>query len=293
MHALTLTWPVVLAVLCGAALHAGWNALVKSAGDKTVDTALVHFLGAWVALPFLLMVGLPQAASWPFIAASLVIHIGYYIALAGAYQHGELGMTYPIMRGFAPLLVALSSGALIGESPSAAAWLGTLGITLGVAMVGLAHPGEALHHGKALAFAFANAAIIAVYTVVDGLGVRTEVAAGGDALRYVLILFVLDGLPYPLLVWLRRTPGQRRDILAYARGRWPLAALGGTASIGSYAIALWAMTKAPVASVAALRETSVLFAALLGTWMLKERFGLQRALGTLVVVLGVISLRLS
>ena len=283
---------MVLAVLFGAALHAGWNALVKSAGDKTVDTALVHFLGAWVALPFLLMVGLPQAASWPFIAASLVIHIGYYIALAGAYEHGELGMTYPIMRGFAPLLVALGSGTLIGESPTPAAWLGTIGITVGVALVGLAHPGEALHHRKALAFAFANAAIIAAYTFVDGLGVRTEVAHGGEALRYILILFVIDGLPYPLLVWLRRSPAQRREIVAYARGRWPLAALGGTASIGSYAIALWAMTRAPVASVAALRETSVLFAALLGTWLLKEKFGLQRALGTGVVVLGVMALRL-
>ena len=289
---MSLSWPVVLAVLFGAALHALWNALVKSAGDKTVDTALVHFLGAWVALPFLLMVGLPQAASWPFIAASLVIHIGYYFALAGAYEHGELGMTYPIMRGFAPLLVALGSGALIGESPTPAAWLGTIGITVGVALVGLAHPGEALHHRKALAFAFTNAAIIAVYTVVDGLGVRTEVAHGGNALRYVLILFVLDGLPYPLLVWLRRSPAQRREIVRYARGRWPLAALGGTASIGSYAIALWAMTRAPVASVAALRETSVLFAALLGTWLLKEKFGLQRALGTAVVVLGVMALRL-
>jgi len=292
-QALSLTWPVVLVVLCGAALHAGWNALVKSAGDKEVDTALVHFLGAWVALPFLLMAGLPQSASWPFIAASLVIHIGYYIALAGAYEHGELGMTYPIMRGFAPLLVALGSGALIGESPTAIAWLGTLGITVGVALVGLAHPGEALHHRKALAFAFANAVIIAAYTFVDGLGVRTEVAAGGSALRYILALFVIDGLPYPLLVWLRRSPAQRQEIVAYARRRWPLAALGGAASIGSYAIALWAMTRAPVASVAALRETSVLFAALLGTWLLKEKFGLQRALGTVVVVLGVMALRLA
>lgn len=278
----------MLAVLLGAALHASWNALVKSAGDKTVDTALVHFLGAVVALPFALYFGLPRPESWPFIAASLVIHIGYYIALAGAYQHGELGMTYPIMRGFAPLLVALGSGALIGEHPSTAAWLGTVAITVGVALVGLAHPGEALHHRKALAFAFANAAIIAIYTVVDGLGVR----ASGDAAAYVFILFVLDGFPYPLLVWLRRTPEQRRDILAYARTRWPKAALGGAASIGSYAIALWAMTKAPVASVAALRETSVLFAALLGTWLLKEKFGWQRAAGTAVVVAGVMALRL-
>lgn len=289
---MTLTWPIVLAVLLGAALHASWNVLVKSAGDKTVDTALVHFLGAWVAVPLLLWVGLPRIEAAPFIAASLVIHVGYYIALAGAYEHGELGMTYPIMRGFAPLLVALGSGTLLGESLNAAAWLGTVAITVGVALVGLAHPGEALHHRKALAFAFANAAIIAVYTFVDGLGVRAEVAAGGHAMRYVMLLFVLDGLFYPSLVWLRRSPQQRCDIVAYARKRWPMATLGGAASIGSYAIALWAMTLAPVASVAALRETSVLFAALLGTWLLKERFGWQRALGTLVVVAGVVSLRL-
>lgn len=289
---MALTWPVVLAVLCGALLHAGWNALVKSAGDKTADTALVHALGAVVALPFALWVGLPHAASWPFIAGSLFIHIGYYIALAGAYQHGELGLTYPIMRGFAPLLVAMGSASVVGEAPSAAAWLGIVGITAGVALVGLAHPGEALHHGKALGFAFANAAIIACYTFVDGLGVRTERDQGGEVMRYVLWLFVLDGLPYPLLVAWQRGAQGRRELLRYAAGRWPLAALGGTASIGSYAIALWAMTRAPVASVAALRETSVLFATVLGTLMLKERFGWQRAIGTVVIVAGVMALRL-
>ena len=148
-----LTWPVVLTVLCGALLHAGWNALVKSSDDKQADTALVHFLGAVVALPVALWVGLPPAQCWPFMAVSLVIHVGYYVALAGAYQHGELGLTYPIMRGVAQLIVALGSAAVIGEVPSAGAWLGIIGITLGVALVGLAHPGQALHHGKALAFA--------------------------------------------------------------------------------------------------------------------------------------------
>lgn len=290
--ALALTWPVMAAVLLGAVLHAGWNALVKSSGDKPLDTALVHALGAVVALPLLAIVGLPGPAGLPYIAASLFIHIGYYIALAGAYQHGDLGLTYPIMRGFAPLLVALASGSLIGEAPSLATWVGVLGITSGVALVGLAHPGEALHHRKALAFAFANAGIIAVYTVVDGLGVRAEVAAGGNALRYVMLLFVLDGVMYPALVWLRRGAAGRQQILAYARLRWPLAVLGGSASIGSYAIALWAMTRAPVASVAALRETSVLFAALLGTVLLKEKFGLQRTIGTGVIVVGVMALRL-
>ena len=280
-----------MAVLFGALLHAAWNGLVKSSGDKQLDTALVNGLGALIALPFALWVGLPSAAAWPFIAVSVVIHLGYYIALAGAYQHGELGLTYPIMRGFAPLLVALGSVAVVGEAPSALSWLGVLGITAGVALVGLAHPGEALHHRKALAFAFANAAIIALYTFVDGLGARTEVSASGSVWRYVLWLIALDGIAYPVLVWLRRDPAGRTAIVAYARQRWPLAALGGAASITSYAIALWAMTRAPVASVAALRETSVLFATVIGTVVLKEAFGLQRALGTLVIVGGVMALR--
>ena len=113
---------VVLAVLCGAALHASWNAHVKSAGDKTVNTALVYFSGAGVALPLplLLWVGQPEAA--PYIAASLLIHIGYCIALAGAYKHGELGMTYPIMRGFAPLRVVLSSSASCTPRASVGPW---------------------------------------------------------------------------------------------------------------------------------------------------------------------------
>ncbi len=135
---MALTWPIVLAVLCGAVLHAGWNALVKSSGDKEVDTALVHFLGALVALPPLLVFGLPPAGAWPFIGASLLIHVAYYITLAGAYKHGDLGLTYPIMRGSAPLLVALGSSFVLGERLSTLAWCGVLAVTAGVALVGLA-----------------------------------------------------------------------------------------------------------------------------------------------------------
>ena len=284
---MALTWPIVLAVLCAALLHASWNALIKSGGDKSADTALVTVAGAAIALPFVLWLGLPPAAAWPYLLGSLLIHIGYYVALVGAYRHGELGLTYPIMRGFAPLLVALASGLVIGEAPSAVAWLGIVGITLGVAMVGLAHPGEALHHGKALAFAFANAALIATYTVIDGVGVRTA----GHAAQYVMTLFLIDGFLYPAMVWWRRPAAQRPALLAHVRRRWPLATAGGAASMGAYGIALWAMTRAPVASVAALRETSVLFAAVIGTVALKERFGPQRALGTCVIAGGVMALK--
>jgi phosphonate utilization associated putative membrane protein len=284
---------VVLAVLVGAMLHASWNALVKSSGDKQLDIALVHFLGALVSLPLLWWVGLPPVESWPFLAASLTIHVAYYITLNGAYQHGELGTTYPIMRGSAPMIVALGSSAVLGESLSAAAWLGVSAVTLGVLMVGLARPGQALHHGRAIGFALANALVIAAYTFVDGSGVRVAVGAGGSAASYVVLLFVLDGIPYSALVFARRSTAGRRAIAVYARRRWPLATLGGLASLGSYWIALWAMTRAPVAAVSALRETSVLFATALSVLVLKERFGLQRAAGAVVIVGGVVALRLS
>jgi len=284
---------VVLAVLFGALLHAGWNALVKSSGDKQLDIALVHLLGALVSLPLLWWLGLPPRESWPFLAASLCIHVAYYITLNGAYQHGDLGTTYPIMRGSAPMIVALGSTAVLGESLSLAAWLGVGAVTLGVLMVGLARPGEALHHRRAIGFALANALVIAAYTFVDGSGVRVAVGAGGSAASYVVLLFVLDGIPYPALVFAQRSAAGRRAIADYARRRWPLATLGGLASLGSYWIALWAMTHAPVAAVSALRETSVLFATALSVLVLQERFGLQRAAGAAVIVGGVVALRLS
>ncbi len=283
----------MLAVLFGALLHAGWNTLVKSSGDQELDIALVYFLGALVSLPLLMLVGPPPREAWPFIAASLSVHVAYYLTLNGAYQHGELGVTYPIMRGSAPLLVALGSSTVLGETLRPATWLGVAAVTSGVLMVGLSRPAEALHHRRAIAFALANAVVIAGYTFIDGQGVRATVAAGGAPISYVVLLFVLDGFPYPALVVWRRNAVGRSKIMAYVRQRWLLATLGGLASLGSYGIALWAMTRSPVAAVSAMRETSVLFASVLSVLVLKERFGLQRLLGALVIVAGVAALRLS
>lgn len=290
---LALTVPVTLAVLFGALLHASWNALVKSSTDKSLDTALIHALGCVVAVPLVLLAGLPPSASLPYLSASIIIHIGYYIALAGAYKHGDLGLTYPIMRGVAPVLVALASGIVIGEHLSTAGWLGIAGISIGVLLLGLSRAAFANSaHRYALGFALSNAVIIAIYTLVDGLGVRTTVQQGGSALQYVATLFLLDGIPYFIYVMSQRKAQQRVDAWAYMRGRWPLALLGTLASLGSYGIALWAMTQAPVATVAALREASVLFAALLGATLFKEVFGLQRGAGTLLIVGGIASLKL-
>ena len=273
-----------MAVLFGALLHASWNARVKASADKELDTALIHIIGSALALPFVLVLGLPDRASWPYMAVSITIHIAYYLALTGAYRHGDLGLTYPVMRGVAPVLVAVSTQATLGEPLTLGGWVGVLAVSVGVLMLGL-QPG-ALERPRALAFALANAVVIAAYTVVDGLGVR----ASGDAMRYVALLFLLDGWPFGLLVLRRR--GFARSS-AYARARWRIASLAACASLGSYGIALWAMTRAPVALVAALRETSVLFAVILGSWLLHEPFTRRRALGATGIALGVIALRVS
>jgi len=282
-----LTWGVVAAVLFGALLHASWNALVKSSADKALDTAVIHLVGSFIGVPLVLLVGWPPAAAWPYILASVVIHIGYYIALTGAYKHGDLGLTYPLMRGVGPVLVALSATLTVGEQLSPLGWAGVLGVCGGVLLLGLSR--SALEQPKAVGFALSNAVVIAIYTVVDALGARIAVREGGNAWQYVCALFLLDGWPFALMVLRRRGFAVAWP---YARARAPVAAVGAAASLGSYGIALWAMTKAPVATVAALRETSVLFAALLGTWLLKEAFTPRRAVGTAVIVAGVMALRL-
>lgn len=280
---MTLTWTVVAAVLFAALLHASWNALVKSSSDKALDTALIHGLGSLIALPIVLAIGWPVAGAWPFILASVVIHIGYYIALAGAYRHGDLGLTYPLMRGTAPLLVALSAAVTLGETLSPLSWAGVLGVSCGILVLGLSR--HALDSPRAVGFALANAVVIAAYTVVDALGVR----ASGNPLEYVMALFALDGWPFALMVFSRRGGA---TVWPYVRRRWPAAALGALASLASYGIALWAMTRAPVATVAALRETAVLFAVVLGTWFLKESLSARRITGIAVIAAGVMALRM-
>ncbi len=279
---MTITWPVLLLVMAGALMHALWNALVKSSSDKLLDTALIHVLCSLLALPVFLFLGPPPPQVWPYVLTSLVIHVGYYFALAGALKHGDLGLAYPLMRGTAPLLVALGSWVLLDEAIAPLGWLGVCLVSGGVLMLGMS--AGLLKHRKAVAFALSNAVLIALYTVVDGQGARLS----GNVAQYVALLFVLDGWPFAVLVFFQRK-GQVWD---YSLRRWPLACVGALASLGSYSIALWAMTVAPIALVAALRETSVLFAVFLGVWLLREPWTRLRVLGALTIVAGVMALRL-
>jgi phosphonate utilization associated putative membrane protein len=279
----TLTWPVALAVLLAAFLHAGWNALVKSGQDKELDTASLNFIGWPLALGVLLITGLPAPAAWPWLAGSAAIHVAYFALLASAYRHGDLALTYPLMRGTAPLLVALVSASIFAEPLSPPAWAGVVGVCAGILVLGLSR--HALDSRRAVALALANSVVIASYTLVDGQGVR----ASGNPAGYVATLFMLNALPFGLFVVSRRGLAASWQHL---RRRAPLAAAGAAASLASYGIVLWAMTRAPVASVAALRETSVLFAVLIGSWTLREEFTARHAWGSVAILGGVLALRL-
>jgi drug/metabolite transporter (DMT)-like permease len=279
-----LTLGVTLAVLGAGMLHAGWNALLKSAGggDPLLDTATVVAGSTVCSLLVLPFVPLPEPAAWPFIAASTVIHVAYYLTLAQAYRTGDLSFAYPLMRGTAPLLVTVLGAVFLRELPPLHVIAGIVLISIGI--IGIAFARREHHPPAAAWWAFANAAIIAVYTLVDGTGAR----ASGNALAYVLWLTFIEGVVYLALL------GRHRGVpaIGYVRKQWRRGLLGGFCSVAAYAIVLWAMTRAPVAAVAALRETSVIFAALIGALWLKEGFGLARLAGAATVVIGVATLKL-
>ena len=283
MPAAEITLPVTLAVLGAGFLHALWNALLKSAaGEPLLDTALIVAGTSVVSLTLLPFVPLPDRAAWPFMATSAVIHFAYYVTLAGAYRRGDLSFAYPLMRGVAPLIVTVLGIVFLGERPTATTLAGIAMISLGILVIAWYAGGR--HTAAAAAWALGNAVIIAFYTLVDGAGAR----ASGNAVAYVCWLTFLEGLPY--LAWIRATRGP--PAFAYLAKRWRRGIAGGAASLAAYGIALWAMTRAPVAVVAALREVSVLFAAAIGALVLNEGFGWRRMAGAAAVVAAVAALRL-
>jgi drug/metabolite transporter (DMT)-like permease len=284
---LELTFGVTFAVLGAALLHASWNAIIKSGREPLLDMALLTLAGSLIAIAVALVATVPPppAAAWPYIAASTVVHIGYYATLAAAYRAGDLSHGYPIMRGTAPLLTAIGTWLALGEPLSAGAAMGVLLICGGV--LSLAGVKDAAGGGasrQATGWALLNALIIAIYTLADGAGVRVS----GDALAYVVWLFVVHGLPFGLGVLALK----RGTFLRHAAKNWRRGFAGALLSGFSYGIALWAMTRAPVAIVAALRETSVIFGALIGAWLLKEGHVRERIWGAAAVLAGLIALKL-
>lgn len=272
---------VFAAVLAAALLHAGWNAVVKGGPDKLMGAILIASASSGMAALALPWQAAPQPASWPFIAASSALQVLYLVLLARAYHVGEMSQTYPLMRGVAPLLVAVTGVLWLGERLSPVAWLG-----IGVLCAGILGLAAARHaNGRASLVALLNAVVIASYTLVDGTGIRRS----GATLAYILWIFFLTGLP--LLAWALAV---RRQAFAQYLGRhWRLGLVGGVGSLASYGIALWAMTRAPIAVVAALRETSIFFGTAIAAFMLRERLGRRRIASVCAIAAGAVVLRLA
>jgi drug/metabolite transporter (DMT)-like permease len=274
---------VVGLVLISALMHAGWNFLVKRGNDGQLDTALFAMGCSLIAAVLLPFVPLPDPSCYPWLLATLFIHVAYFLTLAAAYQHADLSLAYPVMRGLAPVLVsffALASGEMLNT-------LQMLGI--GLIAFGILMPawiGKPWKNKKGLYFAVLNAAIIALYTVLDGVGVRLS----GNAISYTLWLFLFNSWGIlAILIWRRSLI----EVVASVRAGWRLALLGAGLSMGSYGIVLWAMTQSAIPAVAALREISVVFAAFLGAWFLKETVGRWRILGASFVGVGAAVIRFS
>jgi drug/metabolite transporter (DMT)-like permease len=277
-----LSFGVLLVVLVGALLHASWNLMVKAGRNKHTATGIIYtgagFLSA-LALPFL---AAPARASWPYLGASTITELLYGVVLAAAYRAGDLSHAYPLMRGMAPLLVAIGSSVWVGEQLSRPLWIGVA--LMSSALISMIFDARGRSRSASTTgLAILNAFVIATYTVIDGVGARKS----GHPIAYSLWLFAFIGVP-----WLVFVAARYRHRWAELCTEIPTGLVGGACSLASYTVALWAVTRAPIAVVAAVRETSILFGALLGVVFLHERLSWVRGVAIVGIVVAVVIIRL-
>jgi drug/metabolite transporter (DMT)-like permease len=277
---------VFAAVLFAAACHAGWNATIKRGLDPLATTVLISIGAALVSAVFVPVVGLPAKPAWPWCIASVLIHLFYFAGLIESYRAGDMGQVYPIARGAAPLMTATATTLFIGEPLGLAGWCGIILLVAGVLLLSLRGGRDlAKLDRRAVGFALFTAVTVCGYSVVDGLGARSA----GDPNAYSAALFVGIG-PVMAIYALGRRGGE--IIPAMARN-WSIGLAGGALQVGSYSIAIWAMTLAPIAIVAALRETSVLFGAVIAVVFLGEPLRASRIVAAAMIVAGLTLIRLA
>jgi len=274
---------VFFAVLGAALLHASWNGIIKFGESKVTAILIMTLLQGAAGLVIALTRGWPDTAVWPWLATSGVFHAAYKVFLAYAYEQGDLSRVYPIARGTAPMIVLAISAAFLADQLTATEVGGILVLGLGISMMsrGAFLSGESR---KLVPFALGSAVATAGYSIVDGMGARVA----GDPVQFVAWLFILDALLFtPVLMALRGTGIIRAPLRA-----WVMGGVAAAGSYGAYAIAVWAMTVAPIALVAALRETSILFAVLIGWLVFGERMDRLKAAASAAIITGVAATRL-
>ncbi|WP_226574406.1 DMT family transporter [Acuticoccus sediminis] len=275
---------VFLAVLAAALLHAGWNSVIKVGLDRYSSVLLLALAQGSLAVPIMPFVPLPSADAIPWIVAAALLHCGYQLFLVQAYTHADLSQAYPMARGTAPLIVTLVSAIWLGAAPTMRELAAILAISGGVLALSLERSGGKPMNRKGLFYALGTACFTASYTLLDGLGARVAGTASG----YILWMMALNAVLMAVIA------GTMRGRAAFAR--LPAAGLPGVAagamSLGSYWIAVWAFTQAPIALVASLRETSILFAILIAATVMREPVSHKRWAAAVFIALGVVVVRL-
>ena len=272
---------IVAIVLVAALAHASWNALVKSDDDRLVTLGAANAVRFLICVPAAAMLPLPAPASWPYLVVSSFIHVGYYVVLIAAYRYGDLSKVYPLARGLSPLFVAAGAFVLAGERLSPFALAGVAVACTGIASLSIGGVGAgADDHRRAVLFAAGTALFIAAYTVLDAMGARRS----GNVVSFVVWLSILDGPPMLLAAAVLRRGALVRHLSARA---WKSTA-GGALQLAAYGLVVWALSIAPMAAVSALRETSVLFAAIIGVKLLGEPLGTRRIAAAALVAAGIV-----
>lgn len=278
-----MTTSIFIVVLLAAVLHAAWNAVIKIPGDALVRLTIVNFTGGIIAMCLIPIAGLPDIEAWPYIGASLLIHTLYHIALLAGYRTGDLSFVYPIARGVAPVLIATGGYYFVGEQLSQTAIIGLLIASIGIISIGLIgqHPKHVI---KPFFYALLTGLCIASYSLVDGLGGRLS----NNVFAYITWLFFLDAIPITAAtLWLRQ--GQLTTTL---KSSWKTGLLGGCFAFSAYGLVIWAMSNTPMSEVSAVRETSVVFATLIGVYFLGETMRWSRVVASLMVAGGVMLMQL-
>jgi len=278
-----MTSGVVALVLLAAVMHASWNAALRGGRDRLWSGSAMGFsaaLACLLAIPFL---PLPLLPSWPHIALSAAIHVGYTLLLVRMYRQGDLGVTYPVARGSSPLLITLGGAFLGGEIISPIHGAGVALVSAGIFT--LAFGGGHLHRASIPA-ALATGVAIAAYSLTDGLGARVS----GNAVAYTAWMMLLHGMAMPVVFSSRRRKGKLALFTGRSHRDWMQAAAGGIISLTGYGVVIWAMKHASMGMVSALRETSVLFAAFLGRVFLGEPFTTPKIVAAIMIVAGAICL---
>jgi drug/metabolite transporter (DMT)-like permease len=276
---------VFLAVLAAAAMHAGWNAVVKGGADPFETVTHVSLFSGATAVFLLPFVPVPASGVWVWLALSAIIHTVYRFMLVGAYRTGDMAQVYPIMRGAAPMMTAIGTALLIGEVISITGFVAVGLLSAGVFLMSIKGGRVGSFQGRAVGFALASALSTCAYTLVDGFGAR----ANGSGPGFALWMFVGNALVMQSIALAMRGPA----VYAGLRTNWALSFGGGVMSMSAYFIVIWGMTKAPIALVAALRETSVLFGAVIALLVLKEPMTGWRLIASLMVLSGVALLRIA